>query len=224
MKNDNKLKIAIVINSLIVFLVLLGLYILANEIEFMSGYDFAEKIPKASMLKYFTIESNIFMGVMALVFIIDEISLLKGKIKDISKIKYILKLASTSAVALTCVVVFIWLGPTTKGGIHTMLMNSNLFFHLIVPILSVLVFTIFEKTIKIPFKATISGLIILLLYGFVYMPDVITHMNNGKISTKYDFYNYFQNGILIGLIAFTVQGIIMYIISLSLWKLNKENK
>ena len=96
--------------------------------------------------------------------------------------------------------------------------------HLIVPLLSIIVFTIFEKTNKIAFKATISGLIILLLYGFVYMPDVITHMNNGKVSTKYDFYNYFQNGILIGLIAFTIQGIIMYLISLTLWKINKENK
>lgn len=224
MKKENKLKIAITLNIIIVLLVLLGLYILVNKIEFMSGYDFTESVSRGSMMKYFTIESNIFMAIMALIFAIDEIKLLKGKIKEISKNKYILKLASTSAVALTCVVVFIWLGPTTKGGIHTMLMNANLFFHLIVPLLSIIVFTIFEKTNKIAFKATISGLIILLLYGFVYMPDVITHMNNGKVSTKYDFYNYFQNGILIGLIAFTIQGIIMYLISLTLWKINKENK
>ena len=224
MKKDKKLKIAIALNIIIAVLFILSFILLYYEISFMDGYDFASKISRTEIFKYFTIESNLFMAVMAIIFAIDEIKILKGKLKEISLTKYILKLVSTSCVALTLTVVFVWLGPTTPGGIKTMLMNSNLFLHLIIPVLSIIVFIVFEKTNKMTFKHTLYGLIPLGVYGFVYLPNVITHMHNGQISRQYDFYNYFQKGVLIAVIAFTVQYIVMYLITVLLWKFNKKTK
>ena len=197
MKKDNKLKIAITLNIIIAILFVISFLLMYFNIKFMSGYDFTDSIQRNEMLKYFTIESNLFMAIMSVLFAIDEIKILKGKIKEISLTKYVFKLV---------------------------IMNSNLFFHLIIPLLSIIVFTIFEKTNKLSFIHTLYGLIPLALYGIVYMPNVITHMHNGQISTQYDFYNYFQKGILVAVIAFTVQYIVMYLITCLLWKFNKKTK
>ena len=223
MKKEKNLKIAITLNIIIAIIVVIALLLMYFNIKFMSGYDFTDNIQRNEMLKYFTIESNLFMAIMAVVFAIDEIKILKGKIKEISLTKYVFKLVSTACVALTLTVVLVWLGPTTKGGLKALVMNSNLFFHLIIPLLSIIVFTIFEKN-KLSFIHTLYGLIPLALYGIVYMPNVITHMHNGQISTQYDFYNYFQKGILVAVIAFTVQYIVMYLITCLLWKFNKKTK
>lgn len=224
MKKDNKLKIAITLNIIIAIIVVIALLLMYFNIKFMSGYDFTDNIQRNEMLKYFTIESNIFMAIMAVVFAIDEIKILKGKIKEISLTKYVFKLVSTACVALTLTVVLVWLGPTTKGGLKAVIMNSNLFFHLIIPLLSIIVFTIFEKTNKMSFKHTLYGLIPLAVYGLIYMPNIITHIHNGKVSAQYDYYNYFQKGVLVAVIAFTVQYIVMYLITCLLWKFNKKTK
>lgn len=224
MKKDNKLKIAITLNIIIATIVVIALFLMYFNIKFMSGYDFTDSVQRNEMLKYFTIESNLFMAIMSVLFAIDEIKILKGKIKEISLTKYVFKLASTACVALTLTVVLVWLGPTTKGGLKALVMNSNLFFHLIIPLLSIIVFTIFEKTNKMSFKHTLYGLIPLAVYGLIYMPNIITHIHNGKVSAQYDYYNYFQKGVLIAVIAFTVQYIVMYLITVLLWKFNKKTK
>ena len=41
-----------------------------------------------------------------------------------------------------------YLGPISDGGITSLLMNSNLFFHFLIPIISILNFILFEKTDK----------------------------------------------------------------------------
>ena len=212
MKKEKNLKIAITLNIIIAIIVVIALLLMYFNIKFMSGYDFTDNIQRNEMLKYFTIESNLFMAIMAVVFAIDEIKILKGKIKEISLTKYVFKLVSTACVALTLTVVLVWLGPTTKGGLKALVMNSNLFFHLIIPLLSIIVFTIFEKTNKLSFIHTLYGLIPLALYGIVYMPNVITHMHNGQISTQYDFYNYFQKGILVAVITFFIDRILINLI------------
>ena len=74
------------------------------------------------------------------------------------------------------------------------------------------------------FKHTLYGLIPLAVYGLIYMPNIITHIHNGKVSAQYDYYNYFQKGVLIAVIAFTVQYIVMYLITVLLWKFNKKTK
>ena len=169
------------------------------------------------MFKFFTVQSNMFMGIMSLVFFIKEI-----RNKEITKNMYRLKLMSTTAVSLTFIMVFTYLGPISKDGVISLLQNSNIFFHLVIPVLSIITLTLFERTDKLEFKDTLYGLIPTFLYSTMYITNVLIHTENGKVSPKYDFYWLVQNGIQSYIIAGILIPLLTYIISLALWKLNKR--
>ena len=225
MKNDrNKVKISIVLNIIITILVVMASIIMFTGFKFMHGYEIVLESTKLGMLKFFTVESNILMGIVSLIFAINEIKLINGKINEINKRNYILKLMSTTAVGLTFVVVFCYLGRIAKSGLSSLLMNSNLFFHLIIPALSILTFILFEKTDKLKFKSTFYGIIPTAIYGYYYLFNIIIHMENGKVSTTYDWYWFIQNGVWTALIVVPIIFLISYIISLILWKLNRKKQ
>ena len=137
---------------------------------------------------------------------------------------YILKLMGTTSVALTFFVVFAYLGIIAEGGYYSMIMNSNLFFHLIIPVLSIITFIFFEKNNKLKIKDSLYGIIPMLLYSIYYITNALIHMENGKVSPKYDWYWFVQNGFWTIIIVFPLMLLITYLISLLLWKLNKEKK
>ena len=104
-----------------------------------------------------------------------------------------------------------------------MFQNSNLFFHLIIPILSLITFVFFEKTNKIKFKYTFLCLIPIIVYGIFYTINILLHLDNGRIISKYDFYGFAQGGVNTILFVFLFMLIISYIITLLTWYLNKKN-
>lgn len=216
-----KLKISLIVNIIIVVLTITASIIMFTGYKFMNGYETILESTKFGMLRFFTVESNLFMGAIALIFSINEIQILKGKKFEISTKNYILKLMSTSAVGLTFFVVFAYLGPISKQGIPSMLMNSNLFFHLIIPVLSILNFILFEKTNKLKFRHTFCGIIPTAIYELYYLANILIHAENGKVSPTYDWYWFVQNGVWTGVIVAPMILCITYIISLILWKLNK---
>ena len=228
MKNNDKslikIKISIVINILISFLTLIATIIMFTGFKFMTGNEVALESTKIGMLKFFTVDSNLFMGIISLLFAINEIQLIKGTKKDISIKMYILKLMATTSVGLTFFVVFAYLGPISKGGIMSLLMNSNLFFHLIIPVLSIISFVFFEKTDKIKFSHTFLGIIPAVIYGIPYITNVLIHMENGIVSTTYDWYWFVQNGVWTAVIVVPIIFAITYVISLILWKTNRTKK
>lgn len=207
-------KISKIIDIIIFILTLLASIIMFTGFKFMHGIEPVLESTKIGMLRFFTVESNIFMGIIALLFVLK---------KELTKIDYILKLMSTSAVTLTFVVVFTYLGFIAKGGIVSLLQNSNLFFHLIIPVLSIINFIFFEKTDKLKsLKNSFYGIVPALLYSIYYMINILIHMENGKISPVYDWYWFVQNGVWTSIIVVPIIFTLTYIISLVLWKLNKK--
>ena len=103
-----------------------------------------------------------------------------------------------------------------------MLMNSNLFFHLIIPVLSMINFMIIERNNKLTFKETFLGLIPTTLYSVFYTINILVHMKNGVVSTEYDFYWFVQNGWMSFLIVPSVMFTASYFIGLILWRINKS--
>ena len=176
-----KLKISLILNIIIFILTVIATIMMFTGFKFMKGMEPVLEATGFSLLKFFTVESNLFVGIISLIFSIKEIKIIKGNEKELSTKMYLLKYMSTSAVSLTFFIVFSYLGPISKGGIISMLMNSNLFFHLIIPVLSIINFTIFEKTNKIKFKQVIYGIIPTFLYGLYYCINVLTHIENGKV-------------------------------------------
>lgn len=228
MENKEKknlfLKISLIMNIIIFLLTVFASIIMFTGFKFMQGPGPILESTSIGMLRFFTVQSNIFMGIMALIFGIYEIRLLNNKIEDIPVKLYILKLMATVSVGLTFFVVFTYLGPISKDGIYSMLMNSNLFFHLIIPVLSMINFIMFERTNKLKFKTTFLGLIPMVLYSIFYLTNILIHMENGKVAFEYDWYWFVQNGVWTAIIVVPVIVLITYVISLILWRLNKSSK
>lgn len=219
--NNKIIKISLVLNILIFILTVLSLVIMFTGFKFMHGNDLVLQTSKIGMFKFFTVDSNLFMGIIALIFSIKEIKLLKGNTKEISTFYYILKLIATTSVALTFVVVFAYLGPIAKYGILSLLMNSNLFLHLIIPLLSIFTFIFFEKTDTIKIKHIFYSIVPTILYGIYYVTNILIHMSDGKVSPIYDWYYFVQNGVSTAIIVVPLMLLITYIIGLLLYVFNK---
>ncbi len=178
------------------------------------------------MLRYFTVDSNIIMGLFALIAAIDEWKVLKGKKQEVSVSSYVLKLTGTVSVTLTMLVTVFFLLPTTAAelGPFALFYGSNFFLHLFNPILSILCFIRFEKTNRIPFRLTFVGIVPMVLYAVYYVAETLTHIRDGAIMEGYDWYGFFFAGISSVLIVVPILVLITWGISFALWKLNRRPK
>lgn len=214
-----KKKLSLILNIIIVILTIFASFLMFTGIKITHGAEPILETTKIGMFKFFTVDSNIFMGIIALIYVIKEITN-----KEITKTMYKLKLMATTAVSLTFIIVFTYLGPISKDGIISLLQNSNIFFHLVIPVLNIITFTLFERTNKLKFKDSLYGIIPTIIYAVLYLINILIHMENGKVSPVYDWYWFVQNGVKTAIIVAPLIIIISYIISLILWKLNRKEK
>ena len=131
-------------------------------------------------------------------------------------------MVATVAVSLTFFVVFAIIGFMTKGGHIPLLRNSYLFFHLIILVVSILNFVIFEKTNNIKFKYIFYGLLPTFLYKIYYTINTLVNMKNGTVSVRNDWYSFAQNGIVRTILVAPMMLGITFCLSLIIWKLNKK--
>ena len=207
---------SLILNTIILLLTIFASILMFTGIKLTHGAEPILETTKLGMFKFFTVDSNIFMGLTSLIFIIYTI-----KDKEIPKTLYRLKLMATTSVTLTLTVVFLYLGPISEDGIISLLQNSNLFFHLIIPLLSIITFIKYEKS-TLEKKDIKYGIIPTIIYALLYLINVILHIENGKVSPIYDWYWFVQNGIKTTIIIAPTIILISYIISLILYKLNKK--
>ncbi|MBR5662770.1 MAG: hypothetical protein IKX00_03865 [Bacilli bacterium] len=219
MKKDI-VKVSYILNILIVILVVIASIVMFGRINFMHMPNPVEEEHIIGMMKYFTTDSNLFVGFASLLLVIEEYKVLKDSRKAISPAFYILKFIATVSVSITFLTVFLYLGPGSEGGIMSMLTNSNLFFHLIIPVLSIVSFVCFEKSNKIDKKYIKYGLIPTVLYTIFYMVNVLSHIENYKVSIKYDWYWFLQNGLWLIVIILPLMLVLTYFVSMVLYKLN----
>ena len=144
-----------------------------------------------SAFKYFTIESNAFVMLAAILFSARENRSDSG---EPPKWLYIVKLAATGSVALTMLVTVVFLGPNSTQGYFAMFSGPNLYFHLLVPLVSIAVFILFEKTRSLRFADSLWGLLPTALYAAGYAVNVFSHAENGSVSEKYDWYGFVRQG------------------------------
>lgn len=218
--NNKRLKISLVLNIIIVVFVTFATIAMFTGFKFMDGGSLLQST-KLGVFRFFTVDSNLVMGIIALIFIIKEIEFLSGKIKYIPSVMYILKLIGTVAVSLTFVITFGYLAQIVKGGAIALIQNSNLFFHLLVPVFSIITFVFFERTDKLKFRYSFLGVSSAIIYAMYYVTNVIIHIENGKVSPEYDFYYFVQGGMWQIFIVMPLLLGITYGISVLLWRFNK---
>lgn len=216
-----KLKISIILNFIITILVIIATVFMIEGIYFM-GEELLLSEKGFGLFKFFTVQSNVLMGVISFIFLLFEIKALKNKNKEIPKCLYILKLVFTVGVVLTFLTTALFLAPTSVHGYFSLFKNSNLFFHFVIPVLSGVTFVCFEKSDKIKFKYVFAGVFPMLVYGIFYTINVFMHTVDGKILPEYDWYGFVAGGMSSIFISFPVMLISTFLISFSMWKFNKN--
>lgn len=213
-------KISLIFNCIIFVLSFLGIIFIFTDFKFMNVPDVIDA-PGIESLKFFTVQSNILVGIVALIIFIYLILLNSGKIKSIPKVLYILKFIACVAVGLTFLTVLFYLAPFNPSGFFILFANTNLLYHFIIPVLSLVSFIFFEK-VDMNFKCTFLAVLPMILYGIFYIINLIVHMENGAVSMDYDWYGFAQNGVIGIIISPIVMLAFTYLIAYLTWFCNKK--
>ena len=179
---------------------------------------------RLSALKYFTVDSNILLGITAIIAAIDEKRVLDGKKSGVSTSTLIAKLVGTVGVTLTMIVTVFYLVPITAAayGVFALFTYSNFFLHLLNPILAIITFLFFEQTDCIAFRHTFTGIIPMLIYAVYYVSVALAHSSDGRVLKGYDWYGFFAFGTESAVIIVPILILLTYGISFLLWKLNRR--
>ena len=168
------------------------------------------------VFKYFTFQSNIVMGFVAIIYAYYQLLIIRKKKDKIPHVLAVLNLASTTAVGLTFIIVVAFLAP--GYGFDKMYNNANLFFHLLVPVVAIINYVLFTKQNDLPFLRTLFTLVHPFLYGVVYFIVVVSHNAYGNYDI--DFYGFGAQGPIIGIFNFLAILAIAYAIGLVLFFIN----
>ena len=210
MKQD-KLFIASFIGNILVFLL-----VLAGTIVMMTIGSGALAENSLSVFKYFTFQSNIFMGVVAFIYGYYQLLILRNKKDKIPHVLLVFNHVGVTAVGLTFLIVILFLAP--GYGFDKMYNNANLFFHALVPVVAMINYMFFEKECAIKFKETVCSMIPCTLYGIVYF--IVVASQNGYGNVKIDFYMFGANGPVVGAFNFIAVISIAYAIGLIIYFVN----
>ena len=211
MKN-NKLFIASFIANLLVFL----LVVTGTIVMFTLG-SAALAGKGFTVFKYFTFQSNIFMGAIAFIYAYYQLLILKNKVDKIPHLLQVMNLVAVAAVSLTFVVVILVLSPVY--GFPLMFNNANLFFHGIVPVLAMLNYMFLEKECRVSFKETFFTAIPCAIYGIVYFIAVASLNGYGNINI--DFYMFGAQGPYMGILYYFVVVSVALALGMMLYFVNK---
>lgn len=159
-------------------------------------------------LRYFTVQSNIFAGVVALIALFYQ-----------GKTTKVLKLMSATATGLTFAVVAFFLGP--MYGYHRMYKNANLYFHLIVPLIAMIDFILLTDVPK-KMKWKILSAMLTVLYGIGYILNILINGLGGRYPRNNDFYFFLRWGWGVAILIFAVIILLSFGIANLLCALNSK--
>lgn len=210
MKQNKLLVISFILNILVVLSVITGTIItMTIGADALSGKSL-------SVFKYFTFQSNVFVGIVALIYAFYQFQIIRQKKSKIPHVLAVFNHVGVTAVGLTFVIVVAFLAP--GYGYDKMYNKANLFFHALTPVFAIINYLFFEKENKVRFIETLYSTIPPLSYGVVYF--IIVASQNAYGNLKIDFYNFGGNGPLMGVVNFVSIVVIAYTIGLFLFYIN----
>ena len=187
----------------------------------MSGSDLVLTASRVEALKFFTVDSNLLMGAAALLFGILEVLLLLGKIQKLPKWAYIVKHTGTVGVVLTFITTACFLAPFLVDDYWLLFRNSNLFFHAVIPILSMITWVCLENTDEMTWKHSFIGVIPMAIYAVFYCATAFSHVEDGKVPIEYDWYGFVQGGVAFAAVSLPVMLLGTFAIAYLLWLGNR---
>lgn len=211
MKQSKLFLVSFILNILVFLLVITGTIIM---LTIGSG---ALTDNKLTVFKYFTFQSNVFMGIVAFVYGYYQMLILMKKKDKLPHVLLVFNYAGVVAVGVTFIIVITVLGP--GYGYDKMYNNANLFFHALVPIAAIINYLFFEKEMAIKFKETPIAMTPTILYGIVYF--IVVASLNAYGDLKIDFYGFGAQGPVMGALYFLIIIAISYVIGLFLYFINR---
>ena len=176
----------ILIKAALIIIGVLGIVLTALSTAFMGG---------ASVFFFFTVQSNIFIMLMALIFLINEVVVLITNKSFINQTILHIKYVATVAITVTFLVFFTMLAPLM--GVDYLLSFKNFSLHAIVPILAIVDFFLFDKDIKLTYKSSLLATISPICYViFVYIGAIFKLEYSENLHYPYFFLNIDTNGFL----------------------------
>lgn len=176
--------IKIAIKAALAIVGILGIVFTAQSSAFMGG---------ASVFFFFTVQSNIFIIAMALIFLADEIMLLIIKKSFVNQVLLHIKYVATVAITVTFLVFFTMLAPLM--GVDYLLSFNNFSLHAIVPILAIIDFILFDTDIQLTYKKSLIATIAPISYViFVYVGSIFKLQYSDNLYYPYFFLDYETNG------------------------------
>lgn len=175
---------ALICNAAIVFLTIYAHYLFQKNIEKIHPGK-----SKWHFFIYFTSDSNILNALFSAILIPYLIrALCAGGV--VPQVVYVLHYVGTCAVLLTFLTVMVFLAPVTSY--KQMLSGSDMFMHLVCPLLSLVSCAFLTPAEPIPFYYTFLGIIPTIVYGAVYCYKVLVKgPENGGWE---DFYTFNRGG------------------------------
>ena len=187
--NKNKIRemIQIALNIAIVILVIIGTVIMLNNTTSGSGLTAAG----VENLKFFTVLSNELCGIVAVLWLV---MYLMHK-----KLPVLLKFIAAAAVGLTFLIIAAFLAPMYPQ--LNLYDGSNLYFHLIVPLVAMTEFILMEIEEPVPFRYTFVAASLSLIYGLGYYINIVIN-GIGEWPDTNDWYGFLNWGYPIGFAIF----------------------
>lgn len=177
-----------IFNILIVILVIIGTIAMLTNKDTTTGLTASG----VQNLKFFTVLSNEFCGIVAVIFLICNKKIKKDTLM-------LLKLMAAAATGVTFLIIAAFLQPLYPD--MNLYRAGNLYFHLIVPLVAMAEFLFIRLDEKLPFYYTFISAIPAFLYGSGYIINILIN-GKGVWPDTNDWYGFLNWGWPVGLAIF----------------------
>lgn len=170
---------------------------------------------------YFTTDSNIFVGLAAILIIIFDIQILRGKRTAIPKPAIVLKFAGVVTVMIVLLTCLLYLAP--KYGFGFIFGGTFFHMHLAAPLMAFVSLCFFEKGERLGFWEAQLAHIPCVIYAVIYfvMVNAIGEANGGWR----DLYHFSENSAwYVAAILLTVQEIIIVFVTRLIYNAGKPKR
>lgn len=175
------------INSMIVFLMIISVYTMFTSSDgILTGSKFKG-------LRYFTVQSNIFIGIASAI----SLYYLLSKKDKYPTWVVVLKLIATTCLTLTFLTVMGYLAPLM--GIQNVFLGANLYMHLIIPLIAIFAFVFLEPKVELRFKWNFFSVIPSGTYGIIYLILLASFNDYGNVE-GFDWYAFGTYGLGVGIV------------------------
>ncbi|MFA5763070.1 MAG: hypothetical protein WC931_05810 [Bacilli bacterium] len=143
---------------------------------------------------YYTIQSNIWIGLTSLAFAMMQIISLRKKIFKIPDWLYVIKYVFVVAITLTMVVFWLLLAPTIRLPSY-LVSPSNLFAHTLTPIMAIVSFLLFDsRSHKLKKKTSLFSLATPIYYFLFAFISSLSGVNFHLYKMPYFFLDFYEFG------------------------------